>query len=184
MDLKSGESTSLDGLMDKVFRELEPRKLAELTSSLVKFPSVNPPGEEKEVAHFIVDWFEKRGFSCTMTEAATGRPNVEVRLEGNAEPNTKTLVFNGHTDVVPAGSDWTHDPFGGEIVDGRVYGRGAADMKGGLAAMMVTLEALKCKAVDKLSGSIILHAVVDEETACHRAPSGRSLSMIILLIKH
>jgi succinyl-diaminopimelate desuccinylase len=158
----------LGSLTGKVFRELEPRKLAELTSSLVKVPSVNPPGDEKELAHFIADWFEKRGFDCTMTEAVPGRPNVEVRLDGNTEPPYKTLVFNGHTDVVPAGSDWIHDPFGGQIEGNRVYGRGAADMKGGLAAMMVTLEALKSEAVNNFRGSIIFHAVADEETGGRR----------------
>jgi len=148
-----------------VLREINGIEIAELTRSLVKIPSVNPPGEEKEVAEFIASWFDKRKFDPVLTEAACNRPNVEVRLQGEDEGSTndKTLVFNGHMDVVPAGSGWSHDPFGGEITNGRVYGRGSGDMKGGLAAIMIALEILKRKVLKKLSGSILFQAVVDEE---------------------
>jgi acetylornithine deacetylase/succinyl-diaminopimelate desuccinylase family protein len=72
------------------------------------------------------------------------------------------LVFNGHTDVVPPGGDWTVDPYAGEISDGRVYGRGAADMKGGMAAMIMALRAIQDTGVS-LEGSLTFAAVADEE---------------------
>lgn len=154
----------------EVLQAIDSKKIAELTRSLVKIPSLNPPGDEKDLAEFIASWFDKRHFDFVLTGAVANRPNVEIRFEGEGEtaPNEgkKTLLFNGHTDVVPAGSNWVHDPFGGEIENGRVYGRGSADMKGGLATMMISLEALRSKAKNKLRGSAIFDAVVGEEICC------------------
>ncbi len=156
-------------LESTMLKQIEPMKLADLTRSLVQIPSVNPPGEEKQVAEFIASWFDKRHFDYVLTEATKDRPNVEVKLSGEESEEgrsgrKKTLVFNGHTDVVPVGSDWIHEPFGGDIEDGRVYGRGSGDMKGGLAAMMTVLELLKASGATKhLFGSIVFDAVVAEE---------------------
>jgi len=169
---KSAISPELRELELEVLQAVDSRKIVELTSSLVKIPSLNPPGEEKNLAEFIASWFEKRHFDFVLTEAVANRPNVEVRLEGEGEcavkemKRKKTLVFNGHMDVVPPGCDWVHDPFGGEIENGKVYGRGSADMKGGLAAMMILLEVLRSKAKNKLRGSVIFDAVVGEEISC------------------
>jgi succinyl-diaminopimelate desuccinylase len=147
----------------KILARIERQKIAELTQELVKIPSENPPGKEKRVAEFIGSWFEKRGFEVEFFEAESNRPNVKVVLTGRQEGG-KSFLLNGHMDVVPAGSGWSHDPFGGEIENGRIYGRGSADMKGGLASMMVALEEIKNSgALTSTTGSIIFTAVVDEE---------------------
>ena len=155
--------------IETILGGIDANKIANLTSSLVKIPSVNPPGREKGVAEFVASWFEARGFDVDLVGAEKDRPNVMVRLSG-PQPGAgnqslgKTFILNGHMDVVPEGSGWSRDPFGGSIEGSRVYGRGSADMKGGLACMMVTLEEIKKSAVlDSLGGSIVFTAVADEE---------------------
>ena len=86
-----------------------------------------------------------------------GRNNLRITLAGGAGPG---LLLLGHTDVVPVGEGWTKDPFGGAVEDGRIYGRGASDMKGGLAACLAAMAALRGAG---LSGPVELAALVDEE---------------------
>ena len=92
------------------------------------------------------------------------RPNVIATLDGSG--GGKSLILNGHIDVVPVGdsSKWRHDPFGAEIADGKMYGRGTVDMKGGIAAMICAVEILKKLGVN-LSGDLMLQSVVNEEHA-------------------
>ena len=146
---------------DEIIAQIKGEEIADLASSLIKFESVNPPGKEKEIAEYIASWFDKRGFESVLTGETDGRPNVQVEFRGE-EGRGRTLVLNGHMDVVPTGAGWTKDPFGGEIVGTRLYGRGSGDMKGALGAMMVTLDVLK-KHRSRISGGIIFQAVVDEE---------------------
>src|SRR5437764_672613 len=94
-----------------------------------------------------------------LREVRTGRPNVVAELGSDDGP---TLVFNGHLDTVPVGEGWTMDPFGGDVRDGRVYGRGACDMLGGVAAMCTAAVALKRSGLP-LTGRLVVHGVVDEE---------------------
>ena len=89
------------------------------------------------------------------------RTNVVATLHGKR--GTPKLLYNGHIDVVPPGDGWTHDPFGGEVINGKMYGRGAADMKSGVASMIASIEAI-VKSDTKLNGDLILTAVADEET--------------------
>ncbi|MCU4802462.1 ArgE/DapE family deacylase [Halobacteria archaeon HArc-gm2] len=91
-----------------------------------------------------------------------GRPNLSARVDGAGEG--RSLLFNGHVDVVPEGDadQWSFDPFGGAIVDGEIRGRGASDMKGGLAAMIYAVEALERAGVS-LRGDLILQSVIEEE---------------------
>ena len=91
----------------------------------------------------------------------TGRPNLVARLAGT-EAAAPTLLLLGHCDVVAPGSGWTTDPWGGERRDGRIYGRGAVDMKGGMAAAVGALEALRDAGV-RLRGDVLVASVVDEE---------------------
>ncbi len=91
-----------------------------------------------------------------------GRPNVAATWKGSG--GGRSLILNGHIDVVPATPEhhWTHDPWGGEVVDGRMYGRGAADMKSGVAAMIYAVRALKEEGVE-LKGDVTLETVIEEE---------------------
>ena len=110
-----------------------------LTQQLVRIPSVNRPADglsEAPAAELVAETMRDFGWDPTIDEVTPGRPNVTVRIEGGSPG--PTLMFEGHTDVVTEGdrAEWSVDPFGGEIVAGRLYGRGAADMKGGVAAMV------------------------------------------------
>lgn len=101
-------------------------------------------------------------------EVLPERPNVLASLIG--KNGGKQLIFNGHTDVVPAGEGWKRNPFEASIVDDKIIGRGAADMKGGLAAMIIALIAIK-RAGIKLDGDLFFHAVIDEEVASNGTKS-------------
>ncbi|MGE5484512.1 MAG: M20 family metallopeptidase [Ignavibacteriales bacterium] len=135
--------------------------LVTLTRDLVRIPS-HPgyPGVETEVAHFINAFMAGEGFETFLDPVtADGRPNVVCRLTGSG--GGRTLMFNGHMDTVPP-YEMDIDPFGGEVREGRLYGRGSVDMKGALAAMMVAMVAVKRSRV-RLAGDIVLTAVIDEE---------------------
>jgi acetylornithine deacetylase len=137
-----------------------------LLRALVRTPSVNPPGEEGAVASLIAERLEAAGIPARLDEVEPGRPNVLAEL-GAGEG--ATLLWNGHMDVVPVGNRdaWTSDPFGAEIRDGRLYGRGAADMKGGVAAMMAAAMALQ--RTGGVRGRLRLAFVMGEETGHHGA---------------
>ena len=151
--------------IEKVLNAIDPEEVIRLTASLVKINSVWDPTagtNEQAVANMVARWAEAQGFRVVMEEVAPGRPNVIVTHAAGAGP--RTLMFEGHTDVVTPGdvSLWTHDPFGAQIVGRRMYGRGANDTKGNLAAMLVAMAALKRSAVP-LSGSIVGGVLCDEE---------------------
>lgn len=145
----------------KVLSHIEEGKVTDLTRELVRIPSENPPGNEREVAEFIRGRMEDLGLEIHFYECSEGRPNVIGKLKGEGN---KSLMFNAHTDTVPVGDRefWSEDPFGGAIKDGKLYGRGATDMKGGLAAMLIAIESLIESGV-KLKGDVMLAAVIDEE---------------------
>jgi succinyl-diaminopimelate desuccinylase len=148
-----------------VLRAVDPEEVVHLTSDLVKINSVwNPVAgtNEQAAAECAARWAEAQGFQVAMEAAAPGRPNVIVTHA--AGPGPRTLMFEGHTDVVTPGdvSAWTHDPFGAEIVDRRMYGRGTNDTKGNLAAMLVAMATLKRSGV-QLSGTIVGGVLCDEE---------------------
>jgi acetylornithine deacetylase len=136
-------------------------ELQKLLSDLVAINSINPdlvpdaPGEA-EIAGYIAHWLERAGLEVQLVETTAGRPNVVAVARGTG--GGKTLLINGHMDTVGAGRmPHPHEPV---IMEGRMYGRGAYDMKGGLAACMVAMaEARKLH----LRGDVILTAVVDEE---------------------
>nr|WP_281496886.1 M20 family metallopeptidase [Ornithinimicrobium sp. F0845] len=130
-----------------------------MTQDLVRARGHNPPGEEAATAEVLGAACRDRGLDVTVDDVAPGRPNVSATLPGGTGPG---LLLLGHTDVVPPGDGWTADPFEGGLRDGRVYGRGTADMKGGLAACVVAMDALRRAGVT-LSGPVELAALVDEE---------------------
>jgi acetylornithine deacetylase/succinyl-diaminopimelate desuccinylase family protein len=138
---------------------IDPGEVAELVSELVKQPSPNPPGAEEEVARQLADACRERGLDVRFDEAAPGRPNVHASV---GPPGPVGLLLLGHTDTVPPGEGWTRDPYGGVIEDGRVWGRGATDMKGGIAAAVIAMAALARQGVE-LGGPVMLAALVDEE---------------------
>jgi len=140
------------------------------TQELIRVPTVNPPGEAyEECARLIGERLRQGGFEVEYL-AAEGRPEhtadhprlnvVGARQGAGWGP---VVHLNGHTDVVPAGEGWTVDPFGGEVRDGRIFGRGSCDMKGGLAAAVYAAEALRRAGVE-LRGTLEISGTVDEES--------------------
>ncbi len=132
----------------------------QLTKDLVRIPSENPNGNEIEMAHFVRDWLRNTGADVYVEKVAPGRNNIIARIEG--EEDMGNLVYVGHMDTVPAGEGWSCDPFSGDIKDGKLYGRGSADMKGGLAAAMVSFKRIAASG-EKPKRTFILIASVDEE---------------------
>lgn len=157
---------------EKLFGLIAERRdeMAALTADLVRIPTVNPPGNVyDDCARFLGARLASRGFTIEYlrAEGALGdsdeypRTNVIARFEGTGDG--PCVHFNSHIDVVTAGEGWTVDPFGGEIRDGRVYGRGTCDMKGGLAASVVAMEALLDSGIS-FPGAIEISGTVDEES--------------------
>lgn len=131
-----------------------------LLRELVRRDSVNPPGNEDQVAACLRDWLADRAIAAEIVEFAPGRVNLLARVRGPiAGPR---LVLNTHLDVVPAGDGWSCDAFSGEVANGRLFGRGAADAKGSLAAMASALVALRDRGHFP-RGEVVLAAVADEE---------------------
>jgi len=145
---------------------LDDAELVDLTRALIRISSVVRPGDadatEAAVARHVEGWLTKQGFDLEVQEVAPGRPNVVAWL--GEKSGGRSLLLEGHTDVVTEGNpaEWTHPPFGADLVDGRIYGRGAADMKGGLAAAMVAATAIK-RSGAVLNGRLVVGALVDEE---------------------
>ena len=140
-------------------------ELTGLARDLVRIESESPPGNEAACVEFVADWFESQGIDIEVVrEPYADRPQAVARV-GTGDP---TVVYNGHADVVPAGDPdrWTHDPYAGHVEDGALYGRGAADMKTGLAVGMLATRAMRDElAAGRASGSVLMQVAVGEETA-------------------
>ena len=121
---------------------------------------MNPPGNEGEIAEYLAGRMHDLGIEATVETVEPGRANVIGKIGGGGGT---PLVFTGHLDVVPPGGQrWQHDPFAAELVDGRIYGRGSADMKGGVAAIVTAMAAL-VRTGYRPSGNISLAATCGEE---------------------
>lgn len=132
---------------------------------LVRAASPNPPGDERQAAAAAGRWLEEAGcHSFEEVEELPGRTNL-LATWGPADAE-RTLVFNGHLDVVPVGDpdEWTHPPFEATVDDGKVHGRGTADMKSGIASMIEALLALGRLGFAP-AGRLVFHLVADEEAA-------------------
>ncbi|WP_246001238.1 M20 family metallopeptidase [Oceanobacillus piezotolerans] len=138
----------------------------QLTKKLVQIPSVYrenaPEGNESKVATYVANYLQEIGIETHIQEVVPGRPNV-IGIIDSGKPG-KTLLFEGHTDVVTAGNPdtWKYDPFSAEIVDGRMYGRGTNDTKGNLACMITAVQSLLLDK-EEFTGKIILCIPCDEE---------------------
>ena len=135
----------------------------------IRCKSPNPPGDTTEAAHFIGDFLRGEGLEFRVIAPNLKMPNLVAAFDGANEG--KHLVLNGHIDVFPVGdgTGWTKDPWGGELIDGKIYGRGACDMKAGTSASIFTYAFLH-RIRQRLEGRLTLTAVSDEETFGPGAP--------------
>lgn len=160
--------TRLDGLMARI--EDKRDNLVTLTQELIRIPTLNPPGDcYRDICDYLDTRLSRHGFDTQLVRAF-GTPgdsekyprwNIIARREG-AQAG-ECVHFNSHTDVVEVGSGWTFDPFGGEIADGKIYGRGACDMKGGLATSIIAAEAF-IEEFPNFHGAIEISGTADEES--------------------
>lgn len=145
-------------LIDSLFSEEE---LLTLTRKLISIPSHTASLQrERPLADYLMELFRQEGIDCRLQPADGERCNVIATLPGDG--TGKSLMLNGHMDTVPVAD--MDDPFGGQIRNGVLYGRGAADMKGGLAAMVYALLLVHRSGI-KLNGDLVLAGVIDEEAA-------------------
>ena len=161
-------SSAVDNVLAAVDASAD--ELVAFTSDLIRIPTVNPPGDAYEdCARLIGDRLAACDFEVEY-HAAEGRPEhtaAHPRLNVIGLRRGRTLRpavhLNGHFDVVPAGAGWTFDPFGGVVRDGRIYGRGACDMKAGIAAAVYAVEAIRRAGIE-LEGTVEISGTVDEES--------------------
>lgn len=151
---------------ENILKEIDKEGLVKFAQELIRIRSVyNPDKEgsnEEEVAHFVAERLKNMGWKVFVEEVMPGRPNVIAVLKGNQKG--KTLLLEAHTDVVTEGdwADWNYPPFAAIIKEGKIYGRGACDTKGNLAAMVYAIKAILDSKTD-FKGEIILCIPVDEE---------------------
>ena len=162
------QHTKLDPLLSEIATRRD--DLILLTQNLIRIPTLNPPGENyRDICEFLNNRLTKHGFNTEMVRAYDTpgdsdkypRWNLVARREGTG--SGECVHFNSHIDVVEVGSGWTQDPFGGALVDGKIYGRGACDMKGGLAASIIAVESF-IHTNPNFQGAIEISATGDEES--------------------
>src|ERR1700689_3867824 len=163
-------------LIDRLRTSVAARReeLVDLTRELIRFPTVNPPGEAyRPCAEFIGRRLARRGFAVQYVHAEgtpgdnARYPRVNVIARRESGMTGPCVHFNGHIDVVQTGAGWTVDPFAGVIKDGKLFGRGSCDMKGGLAAAIVAVEALIDSGQGghtRVPGVLEISGTVDEES--------------------
>lgn len=142
------------------------RELVNLTQELIQRKSENPPGDERTVSELVAAEFNKLGLQVTQIEAQPNRINTIGIRKGTGDGHS--LLFNGHYDTVPIGNinNWSVEPYSGTPSNGWLIGRGTADEKGAIAAVITMVKALQDCGI-QLSGDLQIHAVADEETGSH-----------------
>src|SRR5437867_2535940 len=136
-------------------------EVTELLQELIRVDTTNPPGNETAAAELLRAYLEEYGVECELHARVPERANLVARIPGRT--GGPTLLLLSHTDVVFAdASEWSADPFGGELRDGEVWGRGALDMKGQVAASAVALASLAREGFEP-AGDLIFAATADEE---------------------
>jgi succinyl-diaminopimelate desuccinylase len=146
---------------EKVLSQIDEQEVVEFLQGLVRIPSVNPPGDVRDGMKYCADKLAAEGYEIDYVTEEEEKPNLLASISGGNGP---TLLFNAHIDVVPTGDEnnWSHPPFGAELVDGKVYGRGAGDDKASVTAQVMAAVAL-ARAGVSINGKLIVNEVADEE---------------------
>ena len=167
-------------------RELLERRTTELLQRLIRFDTVNPPGNEQAAQEFLRELLEGAGFECELLAAVEGRPNLVARLGGGSDGPVLCLL--GHVDTVLADpGDWSVDPWSGELRDGCVWGRGALDMKSQVAAEIAAAVALCEEGWRPEAGTLQIVVTADEEAGaevgakwlCEQQPDKVRCDMVV-----
>jgi len=133
-----------------------------LLQRLLRINTVNPPGNEEPAQELLAETLTEAGFECRFLAAEPGRPNLVARLRG--ERPGKTLCLLGHVDTVPADpSEWSFDPWAGDVVDGEIRGRGAQDMKDQVASEVAAAAGMALEGWRPATGALLVVATADEE---------------------
>ena len=137
-------------------------ELIKLVSDLIRIPSENPTGTQREVVDFVKNYLTEAGIPC---EEVSCNPEYPCVLAKIGSDEGFSVILNGHVDVVPAGDrdQWDFDPFSGEVTDKLILGRGTSDMKAGVAGLLFAMKIL-AESKAELNGNIRLHIVSDEES--------------------
>ncbi len=148
-----------------LWKQIDAREdeLIKLCSDLISINSENPPGHMEEITNFITSYLEKNNIEFKIVKPSPETPNIIAEI---GKKEGRTLLLNGHSDVVPVGDldKWDFDPFSGKVVDGKILGRGASDMKAGLGGLLFAMTLIKENNID-LKGSAVLTVVPDEEVS-------------------
>lgn len=155
------QTTILTDIERTALDAFDPQSVITLLQDLIRIPSVVDLHPEQAIGDFIAETLRSHGIEVTQEEVLPDRPNTLGTI-GNG--NGKTLLLNAHVDVVPYGAGWTQEPEGGALIDGKIYGRGAVDDKGPLAALLAATIALH-KSGLPINGKLIVCAVMDEENS-------------------
>lgn len=168
-------------MLEEVLRRLDDSYTVRLIEEMIGIPSVT--GEEEALSLYLKEKLEGYGFKAELEYVEPGRPNIYGILEGS-RPG-KRLNYNAHTDTVPAGDDWVTDPFKAIIKDGRIYGRGACDMKSNIVCTLNMLRAVADSGAE-FRGELSFSGVIDQEATDKGAwrmmedPRWRSLDGVVL----
>jgi len=146
---------------EELLARIQEAEVVHLCRDLVRINTVNPPGNERECAEYMANFLQGAGMSVEVLSHTPTRASVVARLKGSGQ--VPGLLYCGHIDVVPIGAqEWLHDPFGGEVVEGQLWGRGSSDMKGGDAAILIAASVLAAAKLP-LKGDLILTFTAGEE---------------------
>lgn len=159
--MADGSSGISKAAAENVLAQINEQEVTEFLQGLVRIPSVNPPGDVREGMKYCADKLAEVGFEVEYITEEDEKPNL---LASKSDGDGPTLLFNAHIDVVPTGDEnnWTYPPFGAEIHDGKVYGRGAGDDKASVTAQVMAAVALARSGVP-IKGKLIVNEVADEE---------------------
>ena len=154
----------MDDVLDRVAASIDTDDCVSLLQTLIRTRSTNPPAHELTLATWVRDRLVAAGLDCTLLPFEERRANLVARVKGDG--TAPGLIFSAHFDTVPEGElPWDHPPYAAEVHDGRIYGRGAADMKGGMAAMIAAAEAVAASG-HTLRGDLILAFTSGETSNC------------------
>ena len=150
---------------EKTINSIDVKGMIEYARKLIRSKSINPPGDYSEISQIALEEQRKIGLEVALFEGYPEKINVFGLMRGS-DPKGEVLCLSGHMDVVPVGDEkiWKYPPFGAQIYDNKIWGRGTADMKCALAANLYALDTVK-RASIPLRGAVIIGNTVDDETA-------------------